>query len=200
MIMRKIKIGSTIVIVLQLITIVCLYHHLEKANDVNRYLQNEVEQQEAENSMLINRQYHQYHFADSTLLLENMKLRKWLFRERQRLDDDASSDYCPLCRNDSIAVVLYGVRYLDVDSCNGKKKYVSGGCLVNRSSRRFVCRKCGYEWGLYSAGTIYKDTFNVTIRETVFSWMYLRVEFPQELTWAVDPLLHYVKDYQPFPM
>lgn len=32
------------------------------------------------------------------------------------------------------------------------------------------------------------------------TWMYLRVEFPQELTWAVDPLLHYVKDYQPFPM
>ena len=32
------------------------------------------------------------------------------------------------------------------------------------------------------------------------TWMYLRVEFPQELTWAVDPLLHYVKDYQLFPM
>ncbi|MBO7130487.1 MAG: hypothetical protein J6W05_12035 [Prevotella sp.] len=29
------------------------------------------------------------------------------------------------------------------------------------------------------------------------TWMYLRVEFPQELTWTVDPLLHYVKDYQP---
>ena len=23
------------------------------------------------------------------------------------------------------------------------------------------------------------------------------VEFPAELTWAVDPLLHYVKDYEP---
>ena len=29
------------------------------------------------------------------------------------------------------------------------------------------------------------------------TWMYLRVEFPSELTWAVDPLLHYVKDFQP---
>ena len=29
------------------------------------------------------------------------------------------------------------------------------------------------------------------------NWMYLRVEFPREMTWAVDPLLHYVKDYQP---
>lgn len=29
------------------------------------------------------------------------------------------------------------------------------------------------------------------------TWVYLRVEFPAELTWAVDPLLHYVKDYEP---
>jgi hypothetical protein len=29
------------------------------------------------------------------------------------------------------------------------------------------------------------------------TWMYLRVVFPSELTWAVDPLLHYVKDFQP---
>lgn len=29
------------------------------------------------------------------------------------------------------------------------------------------------------------------------TWMFLRVEFPQELTWAVDPLLQYVKDYEP---
>ena len=150
--MRKIKIGSTIVIILLFITIVCLYHHFEKANDINRYLQNEVKQLKAENSMLINRQYHRHHYTDSSLLLENKKLRQWLFRERQRLDDDASGDFCPLCRNDSIAVILYGVRYLDVDSCNGKKKYVSGGCVIKRASRRFVCRKCGYEWGLYSGG------------------------------------------------
>ena len=29
------------------------------------------------------------------------------------------------------------------------------------------------------------------------TWMFLRVEFPRELTWAVDPLLQYVKDYEP---
>ena len=29
------------------------------------------------------------------------------------------------------------------------------------------------------------------------TWLYLRVDFPKELTWAVDPLLHYVKDYNP---
>ena len=29
------------------------------------------------------------------------------------------------------------------------------------------------------------------------TWLYLRVEFPSELTWAVDPLLQYVKGYQP---
>ena len=26
------------------------------------------------------------------------------------------------------------------------------------------------------------------------TWLYVRVDFPKELTWAVDPLLHYVKD------
>ena len=26
--------------------------------------------------------------------------------------------------------------------------------------------------------------------------LYLRVEFPSELTWAIDPLLQYVLDYQ----
>lgn len=29
------------------------------------------------------------------------------------------------------------------------------------------------------------------------TWLYVRVDFPKELTWAVDPLLHYVKDYNP---
>ena len=29
------------------------------------------------------------------------------------------------------------------------------------------------------------------------TWMFLRVDFPRELTWAVDPLLHYVKDFEP---
>ena len=28
------------------------------------------------------------------------------------------------------------------------------------------------------------------------TWMYLRVGFPSELTWAIDPLLQYVKDFQ----
>ena len=29
------------------------------------------------------------------------------------------------------------------------------------------------------------------------TWMYLRMEFPSELTWAIDPLLQYVLNYQP---
>ena len=28
-------------------------------------------------------------------------------------------------------------------------------------------------------------------------WMYLRVEFPSEYTWAIDPLLQYVLEYKP---
>lgn len=39
--------------------------------------------------------------------------------------------------------------------------------------------------------------FEKDIKLSKRTWMYLRVEFPRELTRAVDPLLHYVKDYQP---
>lgn len=49
------------------------------------------------------------------------------------------------------------------------------------------------------AGRIGKDRlfFEKDIKLKNRTWMYLRVEFPSPLTWAVDPLLHYVKDYQP---
>ena len=42
-----------------------------------------------------------------------------------------------------------------------------------------------------------KRFFEKDIKLKGRTWMYLRVEFPREMTWAVDPLLHYVKDYQP---
>ena len=44
---------------------------------------------------------------------------------------------------------------------------------------------------------INKLFFEKDIKLNNLTWMYLRVEFPRELTWAVDPLLHYVKDYEP---
>ena len=43
----------------------------------------------------------------------------------------------------------------------------------------------------------YRLYFEKDIKLKSRTWMYLRVEFPREMTWAVDPLLHYVKDYQP---
>ena len=30
------------------------------------------------------------------------------------------------------------------------------------------------------------------------TWLYLRVEFPKDQTWAADPLLQYVKAYEPY--
>ena len=42
-----------------------------------------------------------------------------------------------------------------------------------------------------------KRFFEKDIKLKGRTWMYLRVEFPKEYAWAVDPLLHYVKDYQP---
>ena len=49
--------------------------------------------------------------------------------------------------------------------------------------------------GGYGDGRLYFEK-DIKLRDR--TWMYLRVEFPREMTWAVDPLLHYVKDYQPF--
>jgi hypothetical protein len=45
---------------------------------------------------------------------------------------------------------------------------------------------------------INKLFFEKDIKLKDLTWMYLRVEFPKEYAWAVDPLLHYVKDYQPY--
>lgn len=39
--------------------------------------------------------------------------------------------------------------------------------------------------------------FEKDIKLKSHTWLYLRVEFPSELTWAVDPLLQYVKGYRP---
>ena len=44
----------------------------------------------------------------------------------------------------------------------------------------------------------YRLYFEKDIKLKSRTWMYLRVEFPKEYTWAVDPLLQYVKDYQPY--
>ena len=43
----------------------------------------------------------------------------------------------------------------------------------------------------------YRSYFEKDIKLKNHAWLYLRVEFPSELTWAVDPLLLYVKNYQP---
>lgn len=43
----------------------------------------------------------------------------------------------------------------------------------------------------------YRLYFEKDIKLKSRIWMYLRVEFPREYAWAVDPLLHYVKDYKP---
>lgn len=43
----------------------------------------------------------------------------------------------------------------------------------------------------------YRLYFEKNIKLKSRIWMYLRVEFPREYAWAVDPLLHYVKDYKP---
>ena len=124
--MKKVMIGLIAVIVIQFVVIATLYRRTVVVNDCSCIHEKELKRLKKANRMLIQQ----------------------LAREKSRLDDKRNGDSCPLCGNDSIFEVLYGIRYLDVDSCDGKKAYVSGGCIVSNASKRYVCRKCAYQWGL----------------------------------------------------
>ena len=60
---------------------------------------------------------------------EKYNLRMHLNRERKRVDDEAGGNRCPLCQSDSI--------------------YAPRNCIVGREVRRYLCGKCGYQWGIY---------------------------------------------------
>lgn len=124
--MKKVMIGLIAVIVIQFVVIAALYRSTNVVNDCSCIHEKELKR----------------------LKKTNWLLKTQLFREKARLDDDRNGDSCPLCGNDSIIELLYGYRYLDVDSFNGKKIYASGGCMVSNASKRYVCRKCAYQWGL----------------------------------------------------
>lgn len=124
--MKKVMIGLIAVIVIQFVVIAALYRSTNVVNDCSCIHEKELKR----------------------LKKTNWLLKTQLFREKARLDDDRNGDSCPLCGNDSIIELLYGYRYLDVDSFNGKKIYASGGCMVSNASKSYVCRKCTYQWGL----------------------------------------------------
>ena len=60
-----------------------------------------------------------------------------------------------------------------------------------------VTKSIGNRYFLMAGGTgDYKSFFEKDIKVKERTWMYLRVEFPKELTWSVDPLLQYVLNYE----
>ena len=60
-----------------------------------------------------------------------------------------------------------------------------------------VTKSMGNRYFLMAGGVgDYKSFFEKDIKVKERTWMYLRVEFPKELTWAVDPLLQYVLNYE----
>ena len=60
-----------------------------------------------------------------------------------------------------------------------------------------VTKSMGNRYFLMAGGTgDYKSFFEKDIKVKERTWMYLRVEFPKELTWSVDPLLQYVLNYE----
>ena len=60
-----------------------------------------------------------------------------------------------------------------------------------------VTKSMGNRYFLMAGGAgDYKSFFEKDIKVKERTWMYLRVEFPKELTWSVDPLLQYVLNYE----
>lgn len=60
-----------------------------------------------------------------------------------------------------------------------------------------VTKSMGNRYFLMAGGVgDYKSFFEKDIKVKERTWMYLRVEFPKELTWSVDPLLQYVLNYE----
>lgn len=153
--MKKVVISLISVIVIQFVVIAVLYLRDNTGKDNCCGHEAEIELLAGKNRML-SRLLKREQAIDScgykdTVKLyrkRNMMLFRQLIRERSRKDDDRDGSSCPICGNDSIAEILYGYRYLDVDSCRGKKRYISGGCMVSEASKRFVCSKCDYQWGL----------------------------------------------------
>ena len=60
-----------------------------------------------------------------------------------------------------------------------------------------VTKSMGNRYFLMAGGMgDHKSFFEKDIKVKERTWMYLRVEFPKELTWSVDPLLQYVLNYE----
>lgn len=157
--MKKAMIGLIAVILIQFVIIAVLFQRNNSANDGDcghevemkmlrkecRYFYRQLRKEKAKDG---NYRYCGHKEEMDLIKDRNRMLVRQLKRERSRVDDNRNGDSCPLCGNDSIIEILYGFGYLDIDSCKGKKRFVSGGCLVSSASKRFVCRKCEYQWGL----------------------------------------------------
>ena len=87
-------------------------------------------------------------------------------------------------------VTLLAVAYDDESEKSVQEKYEAlnmGAVTKSVSQNSFLLAGNVGDWSLF---------FEKDIKLKNKTWMYLRVEFPSELTWAIDPLLLYVKDFQ----
>ena len=87
-------------------------------------------------------------------------------------------------------ITLLAVAYDDESEKSVVEKYEAlnmGAVTKSMRNNSFLLAGCVGDRKLF---------FEKNIKLKDRTWMYLRVEFPSELTWAVDPLLQYVKDYQ----
>ena len=138
-------------------------------------------------------------FYDSKWLrnrFETAKWKKWRnYKDSIAVEYPEFMKYMSDSRERKLHVEYYGVTLLAVayddeseKSVQEKYEALNMGAVTKSVSRN----------SFLLAGSIgdRRLFFEKDIKLKNNTWMYLRVGFPSELTWAVDPLLQYVKGYQ----
>lgn len=138
-------------------------------------------------------------FYDSKRLRDRFKTAKW--KKWRNYKDSIAVEYPEFMKYMSDSrerkmhveyhgVTLLAVAYDDESEKSVQEKYeaLNMGAVTKSVSRN----------SFLLAGSIGERRlfFEKDIKLKNKTWMYLRVEFPSELTWAIDPLLQYVKDFQ----
>ena len=138
-------------------------------------------------------------FYDSKWLRKRFETAKW--KKWRNYKDSIAVDYPEFMKYMSDSrerklhveyhgVMLLAVAYDDESEKSVQEKYeaLNMGAVTKSVSRN----------SFLLAGNVgdRRLFFEKDIKLKSKTWMYLRVEFPSELTWAIDPLLQYVKDFQ----
>ena len=138
-------------------------------------------------------------FYDSKRLRDRFETAKWkkwrIYKDSIAVEYPEFMKYMSYSRERKLhveyhGVMLLAVAYDDESEKSVQEKYEAlnmGAVTKSVSQNSFLLAGSVGDRRLF---------FEKDIKLKNKTWMYLRVEFPSELTWAIDPLLQYVKDFQ----